>query len=416
MKFYIETYGCTANKSDEALLKGILKKEKHNFVEEIHEADFLIILTCTVIDTTEQRMLSRMRQIKDRGKNIIISGCMASVQEDLIKSILPDALLLPPNDIHNIINLIENKEFKIKGKSELFYDKDFKNVIAPISIAEGCNFACTYCITHLARGRLTSLPTKFVINDVKNALKAGCKEIQITSQDTASYGMDKGQNLAKLLEEICAIDNNFRTRVGMMNPFTAHKILDKLIPSFKDEKIYKFIHIPVQSADNEILKKMNRKYNISMFLEVVNYFKKTYPKITISTDIIVGFPGESENAFQNSIDLIKKIKPDIVNITRFSARPNTKAKKMKGRIPTEIVKNRSKILTDLSKKISFERNISCKDSTFNILITKKLSDQCYLGRAGNYKPVVIKENAKVKNFYNVKITNADSVHLYGKLI
>jgi MiaB-like tRNA modifying enzyme len=333
-----------------------------------------------------------------------------------LKSILPDALLLPPNDIHNIINLIENKEFKIKGKSELFYDKDFKNVIAPISIAEGCNFACTYCITHLARGRLTSFPMKFVINDVKNALKAGCKEIQITSQDTASYGMDKGQNLAKLLEEICAIDNNFRTRVGMMNPFTAHKILDKLIPSFKDEKIYKFIHIPVQSADNEILKKMNRKYNISMFLEVVNYFKKTYTKITISTDIIVGFPGESENAFQNSIDLIKKIKPDIVNITRFSARPNTKAKKMKGRIPTEIVKNRSKILTDLSKKISFERNISCKDSTFNILITKKLSDQCYLGRAGNYKPVVIKENAKVKNFYNVKITNADSVHLYGKLI
>jgi threonylcarbamoyladenosine tRNA methylthiotransferase CDKAL1 len=416
MKVYLEVYGCTANKSDYSLAVGILKENNHRIVENIKDADVLVILTCTVIDTTEQRMLSRLRVFNKTGKKVIVTGCMASIQKEKIKRIIPEAKLLPAQLIYQINDLIEDKFIKFIDKNKTLFPKNFNDVIAPILVSEGCDFCCSYCITSLARGKLKSYPIEEVVSDVCFAIKQGCKEIQLTAQDTSSYGLDKDYNLGDLLRSASKIDGDFRVRVGMMNPFTCMKNIDSIINGYENIKIYKFLHLPVQSGDNEILNSMNRKYNVDDFLEIIKRFREKYPEITVSTDVIVGFPGETEEQFKNTIDLLKKVKPDITNITRFSARPFTKAKQMKGRLKTEIVKERSKILTGLCNDISKEKNSSHIGKKYNILIIEKGKNNSFVGRAENYKPVVIKDNVKIGDFISVKIERGAPTYLVGSII
>ena len=416
MKIYLETYGCTANKSDESVLRGIIKKENHEIADSIEEADVLVLLTCTVIGTTEQRMLSRMKVFKKTNKKIVVAGCMPSVQPDLIKSIVPNAFLLPSQHMHYINDIITGKEYTFIPKNKTLSPKNFKGISAPISIAEGCMLSCSYCITHFARGKLRSFPMNEIVSDVSNALKQGCKEIQITAQDTASYGLGTGNNLGKLLSNICKIKDDFRIRTGMMNPFNIQKNLENIISAYDDPKIYKFLHLPVQSGDNDILKKMNRKYVVEDFLEIVDKFRGKYPDITLSTDVIVGFPTETDEQFNRTSDLLRKVRPDIVNITRYSARPLTEAKTMKGRVSTKIAKERSKYLTDLCDTISKEKNKEYMGKKYTVLLTKKVKDNTFVGRAGNYKPVITNEKVEIGEFITLKIVDSDSIHLFGKLI
>jgi len=416
MRVYIEVYGCTANKSDASLIRGLLKQNNHKLTNQINEADVIILLTCTVIGTTEQRMLSRLREFKKFGKKIIVTGCMASIQSELVKSITPNAQLIPTGYSHHIIDVIENNKLDLNINDRKIGPKDFNGISAPISIAEGCMFSCSYCITSPARGKLISFTKDEIIKDIYCALKQNCKEIQLTSQDTASYGLDINSNLGELLSNLSDIKGDYRIRVGMMNPFTALKNLNSILKGFKNNNIYKFLHLPVQSGDNNILHLMDRKYTVKNFIKIVGEFNNKYPDITLSTDIIVGFPNETDEQFYNSVNLIEKIKPDIVNVTRFSARPHTKAKNMKGRINTKIAKERSKILAEISELLSIENNKKCKGKIYNTLITKRGKKDTYIGRTDNYKPVLINEKADIGKFVNLEIIDSDHIHLFGKLI
>jgi len=416
MRIYLEVYGCTANKSDASLIRGLLKESHHEIVEKVDDADVIILLTCTVIGTTEQRMLSRLRKFKKTGKKIVVAGCMASVQPDLIKSIISDAQLLPPQYSHHILDVLDDKKVSFTVKNKTLFPKYYDDIAAPISIAEGCMFSCSYCITSPARGKLTSYPVNEVVQDVCSALRQDCKEIQLTAQDTASYGLDIDHNLGELLSNVCRVKGRYRIRVGMMNPYTALKNLDSIIQGYNDSKIYKFLHIPVQSGDNDILKKMNRKYTVNDFLKIIKKFRDKYPDITISTDIIVGFPTETDEQFQHTIDLLKTVKPDIINITRYSARPYTKAKTMKGRIKTDIVKERSKMLTKLCGILSIENNLRHVGKKHTALITEKGKNNTAVGRTENYKPIVIKEKVEIGDFAPVVVEDAASTYLVGKLI
>lgn len=416
MKIYLEVYGCTANKSDASLIKGILRENSHEIVENIDEADSIVLLTCTVIDTTEQRMLSRLRTFKKTGKNVIVAGCMASIQTDLIRSILPDAKLLPPQYSYQIIDILGDKKPSFIDKNKTLFSKYYEDVTAPVSIAEGCALSCSYCITSLARGKLKSYPMDEITQDVCSAIRQGCKEIQLTAQDTSSYGLDCRQNLGELLIELSKIKGDYRIRVGMMNPYTALKNIDSIIKGFDDPKIYKFLHIPVQSGDNDILKKMNRKYTVDDFLGIIKKFREKYPNITVSTDVIVGFPTETDEQFQHTIDLLKTVKPDITNITRYSARPHTTAKTMKGRVKTEVAKERSKILTELCSIISKENNLKHVGKKYNALITERGKNNTFVGRTENYKPIVIKEEVEIGKFIPVKVTEAATTYLVGSII
>ncbi len=298
----------------------IWKENKYEIVADLDDADIIIIHTCTVINKTEQRMLSRLRIFKKTGKKIIVGGCMASVQADLIKSIIPKAILLPAQYSHQVLDVLENKKTKFIEKNKTQFSKYYEDIFAPITIAEGCMLSCSYCITSIARGKLRSFPKNEITENICSAIKQGCKEIQITAQDTSSYGLDSGHDLGELLRSISKIEGDFRIRVGMMNPFTCAKNIDSIIDGFNSPKIYKFLHLPVQSGDNSILEKMNRKYKVEDFINIIKKFRDKYKNITISTDIIAGFPTETAEQFQRSIDLLETIKPDVTNITKYSAR------------------------------------------------------------------------------------------------
>lgn len=416
MKVYLEVYGCTANKSDASLVKGILKENNYEIVNEINKADTLILLTCTVIDTTEQRMLSRLKVFKNMGKEIIVGGCMASIQSDQIKAILPNVKLLPPQYSHQILDVINDEKpiFSFKNKTQ--FSKYYEDIFAPVSIAEGCMLSCSYCITSLARGKLKSYPIDEITQDICSAIRKGCKEIQLTAQDTSAYGLDGKHNLGELLKNVSKIKGQYRVRVGMMNPYTCLKNINSIINGFKSSKIYKFLHLPVQSGDNVILEKMNRKYFVEDFLKIIKKFRKTYPDITISTDIIVGFPTETNDQFQHTVDLLKTVKTDITNITRFSARPHTKAKTLKGRIKTNVVKERSKYLSELCSSISKHNNQNHIGKKYNVLITEKGKNNTFVGRAENYKPVVVKDKVEIGEVKQVKITEAARTFLVGSII
>lgn len=416
MKIYIEVYGCTANKGDASLIKGILKQNNYELTSKIDHADCIVILTCTVIDTTEQRMLSRIKMLKKTAKRIIVAGCMASAQKEKVKSVIDNVEFLPPQYSHHIVDLLEKKDFSFVEKNKTSFPKFYDDIAAPISIAEGCMFSCSYCITTLARGRLRSFLKNEIKKDVVNAVRIGCKEIQLTAQDTSSYGLDTNSDLGELLKDVCTIEGNFRIRVGMMNPFTCLKNIDSIIIGFDDSKIYKFLHLPVQSGDNLILEKMNRKYSVDDFLRIIRTFRDNYPDITISTDVIVGFPSETDEQFKKTVDLLNIVKPDITNITRFSARPFTKAKTMKGRVKTEIVKKRSKVLTELCSKISEENNQKNIGRKYNIIVTERGKNKTMIGRTGNYKPVVLKEKIDAGSFVNVEITGSAPNYLFGSII
>lgn len=416
MKFYVEVYGCTANKSDANLVRGLIHNHtQHRLVSSIKDADVLIILTCTVISTTEQRMLHRIKELMQTQKKLVIAGCMASVQQQLLKKKFPTALLVSPRKIHLLFDLLagRNKDESLNQKA--LAPKQCTGLIAPIAIAEGCLFSCSYCITNLARGKLFSYPYQAVFNAVNNAINQGCKEIQLTAQDTASYGLDQGLSLPGLLHRIVRINRDYMIRVGMMNPRTVKTILPDLIHSYKNDHIFSFLHLPIQSGDNTILQKMNRGYHVEEAIHIIKSFQAELPELTIATDVIVGFPTETEEQFQRTKQLLELIKPDVVNITRFSARPFTKAKTMSGRIPTEIVKDRSRQLTQFCSHLITEKNKGFIGKTLQVLTLKKGKENTFICRSMNYKPVIIQETAPLGEYRIVKITDATETHLVGML-
>ena len=416
MKVFLEVYGCTANKSDASILRGLINRHPDiHITNDITQSAWTIILTCTVIATTEQRMISRIKKINSMGLPIIVSGCMASVQADMLKDLFPDIILVPPQEIHTIIDIIKHKKINSyhQGKEEII--KSFDTLFAPITIAEGCRYQCSYCITSVARGSLRSVPIDMISRDVRHALRQGCKEIQLTAQDTASYGSAISENLGTLLHRIVSIPGSYRIRIGMMNPRSVKNKIDDIINGMNHSRVYKFLHLPVQSGDDDILSQMNRGYTIQDFKTICFSFRHVFPTLSLSTDIIVGFPGETEEQYQRSIELLNTIQPDFINITRYSARPYTKAKIMDSRIPTEVVKDRSRRMSALANQITKTKNISSIGKTYQVLLLEQEKPGSVMGRTDEYKPVVIHEDLPLGIQVLVTIIDATENYLIGIL-
>ncbi len=253
-----------------------------------------------------------------------------------------------------------------------------------------------------------------IIKEIENSIKHGCKEIWVTSQDNASYEYN-GIKLPELLNEISDISGKFFVRVGMMNPKNVLPILKDLINSYKNKKIYNFLHLPVQSGDNRILEKMNRGYKVEDFLKIVEEFRKNL-KIQLWTDVIIGFPGETEEKFGNTVKLIKKIRPDWVNVSKFGKRPKTPVKKFK-QISSKIISKRSEEISKIVRQISLEKNREWINWEGDILISKKGKNPGqWMGRNFAYKNILIenKENLLGK-FVKIEVKEANYSHLKGIL-
>lgn len=424
LKVYIETYGCAANKADSNIMRSLLLNRGHTIADTIDNADIVILNTCTVRGETERKIVKRIRELeelrKERKFKLIISGCMVKAQPALISSITKDASLVAPQFTEEIVEVVESKEKIIKINGEHIQRKILPTYIEglqyTVPIAEGCLGNCSYCIVKIARGKLRSFKLNQIVNAVKNAVAQGAKEIRLTAQDTAAYGCDIGTTLPELISKITEIPGDFMIRIGMMTPNNALRILDELIEVYENEKVYKFLHLPLQSGDNRILKLMNRKYSVEEFKEIVYKFRGKYPELFLATDVIVGFPTESEEAFNNTCKVIMETQPDKIHISRFSPRPHTKAAAMP-QILEPIKKKRSKIMTQLSFQIGLERNMKLIGKTRRALPLERGKYESVKARLRNYKIVVIKEpKIKLGEWVKIKITGATPIQLEGKII
>jgi MiaB/RimO family radical SAM methylthiotransferase len=247
---------------------------------------------------------------------------------------------------------------------------------------------------------------------VRGAVLNGYREILLTSQDTASYGMDKGSSLPELLKKITSIEGKFRIRVGMMNPATTKRILPELLDAFESDKIYKFLHLPVQSGNDDVLARMRRGYTVDEFLRIVEAFKQRFEDLYLATDIIVGFPGEGREEFEDTCELIEEVKPDKVNLTRFSPMPNTDAARMK-QVEGREVKMRSRLLSDICRRIGYERNLRYVGRVEEGLVVEEGLKGGYIVRLPNYKPAILTK-ADLGEFLQVRITGARPTYLLGE--
>jgi MiaB-like tRNA modifying enzyme len=405
-KVHIETFGCTANVGDTLRMRTIMKTAGHKIVEA-READIVIVNTCTVTKRTELNVLKRIKELKEQGKEVVVAGCMAAAQPELVKRILgEDVTMVTPLDIRD------------SEEQECELEVDFDGVIAVIPIAMGCVGRCTYCIVKQARGDLRSYAANKLCKAVKSAVDRGAKEIRITAQDCSAYGWDGfGINypkLPELLELLTAVEGDFRIRVGMMNPFTVIRILDELLDAFESEKIFNFFHVPVQSGSDKVLGDMRRNYKAADFGEIVKTIRKRFKCSTICTDFIVGFPIETEEDFGSSLNLLKTVKPEKVNITRFSPRPGTEASKRKDLVERE-KKRRSRIFSASYHRIAFAKNTELVGKEFPVLVMEKGKKGGVIGRDASYRTIVIKSDLPLGVTCKVWVKDAKSTYLVGEV-
>lgn len=409
-KYHLETFGCKLNQTDSERIKSKLDKEYKQ--SSLKEADFVVLNTCGVVEKTERKILKKINQFK-KTKIVIVAGCLPLISQEC-RSLAHG--VIGPQSIDSVNKVV--KEALQRKHIVLLKDNSIKKPItlikqgsAIIPIAEGCLGQCTYCTARLARKELKSFAIKDILKEIKEALNQGVKEIQLTSQDLAVFGLDRGkQELAELLKEIIKIKGEFKIKLGMMNPGQAKKMLKPLLKLYESDKLYKFIHIPLQSGDNDVLKKMKRNYKAEDFIQISEAFRKKFKDSVLATDIIVGHPHESEKAFNNTIKVIEKTKPDIVHIFKFSKRKGTLDYQLKD-WPDRIKKQRSRELTKLFQKINEERNRKMKGKTFEVLVIEKRG----LGRTNSGRAVVLNKG-KPGFSGKAKIIDAKWNYLSGKVV
>jgi len=427
MRVFLKSYGCSANQADSEVLSGCLAKAGYELTSSITEADVIVINTCAVKGPTENRVIDALKRVPE-SKKLIVAGCLPRVNfKRLCHEVCFDGAVGPAvgNDIVGIVDRVMAGEkvvalgTQLDTKPSLCLPRLRSNpVISVIPINYGCLGSCAYCCVVFARGRLRSYKSEEVVERMRQDLIAGAKEFWITSQDVACYGRDIGGNLADLLENIVNIEGDFRVRVGMMTPNMFADIAGNLVSVFKNGKIFKFVHLPVQSGDDSVLKRMNRYYTVQRFKDIVNMFRAAFPEITLVTDVICGFPGETQEAFENTLKLISEVKPDIVNVSKFFPRPKTAASFMQSEfVELPEIKHRSAAAAEFVNRIALERNQRWVGWIGEVLIDEKGKvPGTWIGRNFAYKPVTVKSSQNLLGErLQVKVAKAFSTHLSGTI-
>ncbi|NHI94408.1 MAG: tRNA (N(6)-L-threonylcarbamoyladenosine(37)-C(2))-methylthiotransferase [Candidatus Lokiarchaeota archaeon] len=413
------------NIAESEMIEGILVERGYELTEDPKKADLLLFNSCFVKSPTESKLISKIRKYIKQfpNKKMIISGCMPEVRSSYLEKIFPSISMIGTSAIKQIPKYIEKifQGEKIQAINQtrpikLGFPRILKNeVIGIIPIAEGCNHKCSFCCTKLARGEIYSYPASQILKEIKNLLDKGCKEFWITGQDVSAYYNDI-LRLPDLLKEINKINASFFYRIGMMNPSNLKKILPNYLRTLNEDKMYKFVHLPLQSGSNHILKLMDRSYSINDFLKIIEKIRNV-TKISLATDVIVGFPGEINDHFNETLEKIAIIKPDIVNISQFGARPKTPAIKLENKVHSEIIKERSRKLTKFCEEIIKNRNEDWINWEGSILISEKGKKNGFIGRNFCYKPVLIKDkNLNLGQIINIIVTSVGKGYLIGSVI
>lgn len=424
------------NEYDSLIMASILKAKGYSVTSTPDDADVMIINTCSVREKPEHKVFSAAGRLKkyrekNRGK-LIIAGCTAQqIGEGFIKK-LPyvDAVVGPhfTQQIDKILDEIEEKgrvvktgflknpveRFRVKFSPPLI-----EGVSAYITIMEGCDNFCTYCIVPYVRGREISRPHQEIIEDVKNLVQMGIKDFTLLGQNVNSYGKkgDEEWDFARLVREVASISGVLRLRFITSHP---KDMTDEVIRLFGEfENIVPYLHLPLQSGSNRILKLMNRKYTIEQYLETVWKLREVRPEIALTTDLIVGFPGETESDFEDTLKAVEKIRYDNFFSFKYSPRPFTKAASLPDRVPSEVAQRRLEILQELQRKITLEKNMEKVGTVQEVLVervSKKNPDEM-MGRTPCNRIVNFPgDRSMIGQIIKVRITEAYQNSLKGEAI
>ncbi len=425
-KVYIRSFGCPANTADSDVYAGCLAKAGYTIAKSESSAEILIYNTCAVKGPTENRIIQALKRVP-KNKKLIVAGCLPKISfERLSREARFDAAV-GTSVGKRIVEVVENVSAgkrvfdleAIKEKPMLDLPRISANpLVSVVPINYGCLGSCAYCCVVFARGHLMSYCIEDVVSRVQSDYAAGAREFWITSQDTASYGRDIGTNLAELLHALGKANGDFKIRVGMMTPNLVLDIQSELIEAFKNEKVFKFLHLPVQSGNDEVLRRMHRFYSAKEFKSIVDAFRQCFDDLTLATDVIVGFPGETSHAFDNTLKLLRDVKPDVINVSKFFARPKTAAAKMRdGLVDVAEIKHRSKIASDLAKQLSSENNKQWVGWVGEVLVDEKGKvPGSWIGRNFAYKPIVIKsKESLIGKTVKLEVNEAKTTYLSGLL-
>ncbi|HJJ21546.1 MAG: tRNA (N(6)-L-threonylcarbamoyladenosine(37)-C(2))-methylthiotransferase [Crenarchaeota archaeon] len=418
-KIFVEAYGCSASFADSEMISGLILNGGHTLATNPSESDLNLIVTCSVKDTTANKMMHRIKSLKT--KPLIVAGCLPKAEQSNVEKFVENASLLGPNSLGKTLEVINST---LKGKKLVaLEDTDLSKVGLPkvrlnatvgiVEIASGCMSECTFCQTKLAKGDLSSYRLGDIVRQVQTEIKEGCKEVWLTSTDNGCYGFDIGTDLPTLINAVSEIPSDFMIRVGMMNPMYMSRIKQNLIDSYGNEKVFKFLHIPVQSGSNKVLNDMKRGHTSETFREIVKKTRERFQNFTISTDIIVGFPSETEEDFQKTITMLDETKPDVVNLSKYSPRPGTDAAELK-QIDASEIKRRSKIIFEQINKISLESNKKWIGWKGKVLFDEN-TEEGIKGRNYAYKPIAVHEDVNIGDSHIVEIIDATRKRLIGKI-
>jgi len=431
-KVYIETYGCQMNLADTEVVMGILNNKGYELTKEIDSADVVFLNTCSVRDNAEQRIHGRLGTIgtlKRKNPNLVIGilGCMAErLREDLIDKQKMVDLVVGPDEYRRIPEFIDTAVAGEKGigvklsRTETYEDIEpyrEEGLSAWISVMRGCDKFCTYCVVPFTRGRERSSKMESIVEEVRRLSEKGFREVTLLGQNVNSYS-DGENDFADLLVACAKVDKNLRIRFTTSHP---QDLSDKLLYAISEhDNLCNYIHLPVQSGSDRVLVEMNRTYTIEHYLGIIERARKIIPGVTFSTDIIAGFPTETEEEHKMTLDVMAKVRYDGAYMFKYSPREGTRAFKMDDDIPEEVKSRRLTEIIDQQQKIAYEINqelIGTEDIVLIENLSKK-SDQFYSGRTGTNKIVIlpVAENVQIGDYVKVKIYKATSATLFGEFL
>ena len=431
-KYYIETYGCQMNIYDSELVAGLLEKCGYHETKEMADADAIFLNTCAIREKAEETVhnkLSNIKYLKNNKPEMIfgVLGCMAqNLKDSLLESKPYVDLILGPDSYRRIPEIIKKRNSNLThdvdtrlSKFEVYEDlfpSRNNGVNAWISISRGCDKFCTFCIVPFTRGRERSRTMESIVDEVSNSVSQGFKEITLLGQNVNSYRTEMGR-FPELLQAVANVDGVKRIRYTSPHP---QDMDDDLLRVMKNnDNICNSIHLPLQAGSNRILKRMNRTYDKKQFLDLVERIRYFLPDCSISTDIIVGFPGENKAEFSQTLEVMRKVKFNQAFMFKYSSRPGTKAAEYSDHITEDVKQLRLERVIALQKKITLEMNKKLINKVLPVLIEKvsKKSSNQWAGRTeGNTWVIFDKNNEKIKDIVNIEITDAKGVTLFGKCL